>query len=927
MATAPTEPNIRARPRASNQMLEFWWQAPTSDGGSPITGYTLSDGGTNTFSIDPSVGYFSVPGLTNGTTYTFTLTATNAIGTSDPATFRSVQPGNKPDPPSSLSVSSVTGTDALITWYSPANIGGTNTLLGTMLKGYILDANCNVLSNSPCTITNQIIGGAASQFQQYTMSLYSNYMWKVLVRPVNDPGYGPKTSFTSIIDLITPTPFSPSTFTNMSLWYDFSSQSSYNPAILDRSGTNNNATGTATTVSQLNGLNVGVFSGTYNFNVSTLFSNSLGGATVMMIYRPNTSGTGNGHPIFTTMLGANTHFFWVDGTHTESIGFSTVNTIPTGTFTFGTWALYGIHAISSINSTFVYKGGAQVYGNFHGTKYTSQGYSINLGSGSPALAEMVIYKASLSTLQRQSVEGYLAWKWGLSTLLPSYHPFYTRKPLFSDSVLDFSPSSIANMTLWIDAADSTTLTISSTNIVTAVRDKSGNGNHSSNVTGNVIISSLNGNQTMYFSNSYILGPLNTPLVSRNYHFIGVSRVSSNGNNGRLLSLSRPGVNDYNVSDTFMFQYTTSPGLGRANSVYATGGTYDTNNFVTMSQNSNLIFAGINAQNISSYTNGPTNTTNVNMWGLAQNAGNTGDFGSRLLGHIGEVLFYQSTLNSLQQQQAEGYLAWKWGLQTRLPDFHLFKNRPPTRKDIISPFSPSTLFGGTIMWIDGSKITGASGASLTSLTNYGTLPSYSMTGTATLSTFGLNNMNVINFNAGSTHAMSTINKTSTLGSFTMAFVSRFNTGNSGGFFVFDNGGNNAYSYQGATKRNFRWSGGYALGPNRAGADGAWDINVFAVSSQSQLLYNYNGTNDGRNYDGYSASSSYAPYYFGSGPGNTAQSGQIAEFILFNSSFSQSTITQVEGYLAWKWGLVSTLPITHPYRYISPDFLGLSTTNVY
>ena len=59
------------------------WTAPASDGGSTITGYTVtaSPGGR---SCSWTTGLLSctVTGLTNGTSYTFTVTATNAAGTS-----------------------------------------------------------------------------------------------------------------------------------------------------------------------------------------------------------------------------------------------------------------------------------------------------------------------------------------------------------------------------------------------------------------------------------------------------------------------------------------------------------------------------------------------------------------------------------------------------------------------------------------------------------------------------------------------------------------------------------------------------------------------------------------------------------------------------------------------------------------------------
>jgi len=41
------------------------------------------------------------------------------------------------------------------------------------------------------------------------------------------------------------------------------------------------------------------------------------------------------------------------------------------------------------------------------------------------------------------------------------------------------------------------------------------------------------------------------------------------------------------------------------------------------------------------------------------------------------------------------------------------------------------------------------------------------------------------------------------------------------------------------------------------------------------------------------------------------GNIAEILFFDSVLTTSNREIIEGYLAWKWGLVSNLPATHPY----------------
>jgi parallel beta-helix repeat protein len=78
--TAPTAPTGVQASAGKAQAVVSWTAA--SDGGSPVTGYTVTaapGGGTVTTTGATTA---TVTGLTNGTSYTFTLTATNAIGTS-----------------------------------------------------------------------------------------------------------------------------------------------------------------------------------------------------------------------------------------------------------------------------------------------------------------------------------------------------------------------------------------------------------------------------------------------------------------------------------------------------------------------------------------------------------------------------------------------------------------------------------------------------------------------------------------------------------------------------------------------------------------------------------------------------------------------------------------------------------------------------
>ena len=66
----------------------------------------------------------------------------------------------------------------------------------------------------------------------------------------------------------------------------------------------------------------------------------------------------------------------------------------------------------------------------------------------------------------------------------------------------------------------------------------------------------------------------------------------------------------------------------------------------------------------------------------------------------------------------------------------------------------------------------------------------------------------------------------------------------------------------------------------------------------------------------------PYHVGigyGGAGNAAQAaldGDICEIVVLNTVASTTTRQLIEGYLAWKWGLTSSLPSDHPYKNSAP-----------
>jgi len=268
--------------------------------------------------------------------------------------------------------------------------------------------------------------------------------------------------------------------------------------------------------------------------------------------------------------------------------------------------------------------------------------------------------------QRQQVEKYLAWKWKVPSKLPTSHPGYKALPTPFGKVpyyTAFSPLSIPTCALWLDAADSTTVT--GTTTVTAWSDKSGNGRP-------VTITSApsygtttqNKLKTLAFNNNQVTTSIASAVGTGDFTLIAVWYQSTGGTN-TVLSLGTSGSSSqslgYSATKYNFYQFGSAQ-----ESAYTT------------SAGSWVIQVGTRISSVKTvYINGVPGTTpstdSYNQTVTTVTIGKGDGFG--ITGQIGEILIYTGTMTQTNLQKIESYLAQKWGLTAQLPLTHLNTTQP------------------------------------------------------------------------------------------------------------------------------------------------------------------------------------------------------------------------------------------------------------
>ncbi len=587
----------------------------------------------------------------------------------------------------------------------------------------------------------------------------------------------------------------------------------------------------------------------------------------------------------------------------------------------------------------------------------------NVQNFNGGMAECIVFNSEIPTSQRQQVEGYLAWKWGLQSSLPATHP-YKNSPIppllnpptslpISIQNSFFLPTQISGCVTWLDAADTSTITVSGSSVTqwadkgsrryvftqsnTSLSPKSGlnrlNGLNMITTQGSQYLQITNYRQD--FTTCSFFCVVTATNTFSNWDFLGIFMVPQ-VNGGPYFYTELVGiapntygftVSSFNFGSMSANQGTTPPiGTPFVYSGFLTGNS--STNFINVNgSQSALTFNGANGGLSASLSN-----TTVYTAGYPGNAKS---------GLYGDIIMFNRILSQSEYQRIEGYLAWKWGLQSSLPAAHPYKVslfppllNPPISLPVATSGSWNPIrYSGCTLWLDGADpnangILPSNGANIstwvdksgngknaTTSTNYPIFSSKSLNGLGTIRFNGasgtVNYLDIPSFDFGTSQRS--------------AFFVIQNTGPTSGaasaphwFWPNTGNGTNSLSMviwmetriQGTTQniivnlnRNQYYLISYVFGSSSG---------LEQLYLSSSLAGTYIKSNGGTSYA--NATSGYRLGWLNNNdpPTNYYYDGNMGEIIIFNRALTTSQQQQVEGYLAWKWGLVSSLPANHPWK---------------
>jgi len=546
-----------------------------------------------------------------------------------------------------------------------------------------------------------------------------------------------------------------------------------------------------------------------------------------------------------------------------------------------------------------------IYGLFSssGTSTFALSTSFNARYFIGNIYEVIVYTGPIADSQRQQVEGYLANKWGKKANLPPTHPYYAPNSIPLNRA--FYPTDIGGLQLWLDGADRSSMTFNSGNSVSSWNDKSGNGLNMSTASNFPTYTAtgvqFNGATPNVLSNATGYTPT-TALTC----FVVYQSTLGNARQRYFKCAKNGNFNNW-AGDT----------------TYITAGTTSLSNYQTLtySANTTYLISGVaySASSISWATNGTESLSWTSTAVGTSYQGSTeltvgGASTVYFTGYVMEVLMYDAYFTENQRKQVESYLAWKWGVNTNLPTAHPGKLLPAFG----SIFTPRSV-PGISLWLDAFDASTVTGT--TSVTNIADKSGNNVVlSSATGFSYPNNTFNGGNYpsfynpisaqsGTGSDYTLGINSTFPQTAPFTLFFVAQYMAATDFPSYIMDLSGISTGDRQYVTGSQILTY--FGLASTRVLASPCV-VSMNWITGTSQVYvnggFNYSGTYTPGSTKGIIIGNSYNKGY--------SWAGHFCEFVWYSGTLTTIQRQQIEGYLAWKWGLQRQLPTTHAYAKFSP-----------
>jgi hypothetical protein len=532
----------------------------------------------------------------------------------------------------------------------------------------------------------------------------------------------------------------------------------------------------------------------------------------------------------------------------------------------------------------------------------------------------------------------------------------------SKNIWNFDPRTVGSCVLWLDGADLNTLfqDTAATTPVTAngqsVKywgDKSGQGNNATTFTGTNITGFP----------SYSSSPTGVTFTS-------ASSVSGQGMYSVLSSSSNIASGfavliDSNLSPSYASTIIGGTASGptansggrqwriNANALQMNNGGISSGQTATLNafiSNRGLVnFVDTGATPLSYYQFGTQLTTAGTYNGtytasrnttIGCRGGGTG-YSEFLNGTILELIIYNSAIGTQSRQAIEGYLAWKWGLQSNISATHPYNSSVGT---IVRPFSryfSPVDIPGCALWMDAGDTTavqliGSTVSSIADKSGNG----LTMTATSTRPAYvsnAQNGLSAIDFSLGSSYlSTSTTNFEFGTSDFSFCSSRKLHTTSSGLYpIVSKNYGNttnswllwrnNASSFQVQSYSSSTFN--VATSPANVVAN-TWFIGSATANRSGNNLLAFANDSSGSAAAITTSTNNVGSLAIQIGGTSTGSmfGGQIGELLIYSGTVTTAQRQQLQAYLAWKWGIRSSFSSTFPLYTIPSNSLSFAPKNI-